>query len=1064
MQKDIRQLAAVMFTDMVGYTALMQTNEQKAKKNRDRHRKVLEKSILDHHGLILQYYGDGTLSVFGSVIEAIECAVEIQQDLQKEPQIPLRIGMHVGDIVYADDGVYGDAVNIASRIEKLSAPGGVLISDKVYDEIKNHPEFTTTTLGEFELKNVKRPVELFALTNEKLQIPTKEAHKSSKWQRATTKVKDTQYPILETKLYVPQPRPDLVQRSDLIERLDKGINHKLTLICAPAGFGKTTFVSEWISRSEMPVAWISLDKGDNDPRQFFHYLITALKNFDASIGQPVLTMLQSPQPPPVESVMTNLIKEIANISYDFVLVLDDYHSIDAKQVHNIIEFLLDHLPDQMHLVMTTRVDPPLPIARLRVRNQLTEFRASDLCFSLDEATDFLNKLMNLGLSNDEISILESRTEGWIAGLQLAALSMQGREDIPTFIRTFAGDDRHIVDYLAEEVLNLQPEPVQNFLLQTSILDRLSAPLCDFVTDNNGSQKILDELERTNLFIVPLDNKRHWYRYHHLFADLLRQRLQQSTATSTGDESRGEAELHIRASVWYENNGLEIEAFHHAAAANDVEHAMRLIEGEGMPLYFRGGAVPILNWLASLPTTVLDAMPLLWVTYASAILMIGQVIGVEQKVQAAEAALQDIEPDDKTQDLVGRIASIRATLAVTQHQVETIISQSRRALKYLHPDNLPVRTAINWMLGYAYQLQGDRAAASQAYTEAIPICLEIGHTVIGMMATIGLGELQEKDNQLSVATQTYRRALQLVGDAPPPPVCEAYLGLARVFYEWNDLDAALQHYQKSVQLARQIENTDRLVACEVFLARLKLTRGDAAGATSVLAKAGQLARQHNFVFQIPEIAAAQVLTLLHQGNLAAAADLAQTQKLPVSQARVHLAQEDSSAALAALEPMRRQVEAKGWKDEQLKVMVLQAVALHAHGEKDKAAQLLGEALGLAEPGGFIRIFLDEGPPIAELLEKILDTKVDAPRVYVKKLLSAFRMGKRIKTDNGLVEHLSERELEVLRLLAGGLSNKKIMDELFLSLSTVKTHIRNIYSKLNVHSRTEVIVKSNKLELL
>jgi LuxR family maltose regulon positive regulatory protein len=576
---------------------------------------------------------------------------------------------------------------------------------------------------------------------------------------------------------------------------------------------------------------------------------------------------------------------------------------------------------------------------------------------------------------------------------------------------------------------------------------------------------LDELERANLFIIPLDNKRHWYRYHHLFADLLRQRLHQGTASSTGDEGRSVAELRIRASIWYEDNGLEIEAFHHATAANDIERAERLMEGDWMPLPFRGAVTPVLNWLKSLPSTVLDARPLLWVTYASTLLATGQRTGVEEKLQAAEAALQDAESYDKTQDVVGRIAATRATLAVGQYQVETTIAQSRRALEFLHPDNLAFRTSTTWKLGYAYQLQGNRAAASQAYTEAMSIGQASGNIIFTVSAAIGLGSLQQAENQLYLAAETYRHALQLFGDQPLPSIaCEAHLGLAFIFYEWNDMDAAQQYGQQSYQMMQQLETSDRLAACEVFLARLKLAQGDVAGAAAILDKAGQFVRQHNFVFRIPEVVTAQVFTLLHQGNLTAAADLAEKHKLPISQARVHLAQGDTSAALAVLGPLRRHVEAKGWEDERLKVMVLQAVALHAHGEKDKAAQLLGDALALAEPGGFIRIFVDEGSPIAELLEKILDDNIDVPRAYVKKLLSAFRLSKLIKTDDGLGEHLSERELEVLGLIAGGLSNKKIMEELFLSLSTVKTHIRNIYSKLNVHSRTEVIVKSKEMDLL
>ncbi len=419
--------------------------------------------------------------------------------------------------------------------------------------------------------------------------------------------------------------------------------------------------------------------------------------------------------------------------------------IDAKPVDNALTFLLEHLPPQMHLVIATREDPQLPLARLRARGQLTELRATDLRFTPSEAAGFLNQVMGLNLSAEDIAALETRTEGWIAGLQLAALSMQGHQDATSFIKSFTGSHHFVLDYLVEEVLQQQSESVQTFLLRTSILDRLCGPLCDAVLlDPSASgQETLEYLEHANLFIVPLDNERRWYRYHHLFADLLRQRLHQSAASSTGDDGRGVAELHIRASQWYEDNGLEIEAFHHAAAANDVERAERLIEGKGMPLHFRGAVTPVLNWLESLPTTVLDARPSLWVTYASVLSDYRPNDRASNRnsrllKQPCKTSSQTTRPET----LSGRIAAIRATvgvLAADPRQIETIIAQSRRALEYLHPDNLPVRTATTWTLGYAYQLQGDRAAASQAYTEAISISQATGQHPLTILATTRPGQ-------------------------------------------------------------------------------------------------------------------------------------------------------------------------------------------------------------------------------------------------------------------------------------------------------------------------------------
>jgi LuxR family maltose regulon positive regulatory protein len=468
--------------------------------------------------------------------------------------------------------------------------------------------------------------------------------------------------------------------------------------------------------------------------------------------------------------------------------------------------------------------------------------------------------------------------------------------------------------------------------------------------------------------------------------------------------------------------------------------------------------------------VLDERPVLWVMYAGALTTAGQTTGVEKKLQAAEAALQGAELDVETRDLLGRIANNRATLAVSQYQADTAIVQAHRALEYLRPDNLPVRTITTWALGVAHQFKGDRTAASRSFTEAISISQAIGHTFVTKLATIGLGSVQETENQLYLAAKTYRHAIELFGNQPLPFACEAHLGLARIFYEWNDLDAAQRYAQQSIELARQYADIiDRYIICEIFLARLMLKKGDAAGATAMLAQADQSACQHNFVHRMPEVAAAQVLTMLHQGNLEAAAHLAQTHELPISQARVHLAQGDTSAALAVLVPFRQQMEAKGWQDERLKVMVLQAVAHHAHGEKDKAVQLLGEALTLAEPGGFIRLFVDEGLPMAQLLSEAAAHGIMPD--YIGKLLAVFEAEERksqAKSDLSPAqprnEPLSQRELEVLQLIAQGLSNHEISERLFLALDTVKGHNRRIYDKLQVQRRTEAVARARELGLL
>ena len=882
-------------------------------------------------------------------------------------------------------------------------------------------------------------------------------------------------PILATKFFIPLTRSELVYRPRLIERMDEGQRHKLTLVSAPAGFGKTTLVSKWVDECKQPVAWLSLDEGDNDPARFLAYLVAALQTVMENIGEGMLVALQSPQPPPAESILTTLLNEITAIPDDFVLVLDDFHVIDAKLVDHALTYLLEHLPSQMHLVIATREDPDLPLARLRARGQLTELRAGDLRFNSSEAAEFLNQVMSLDLSAEDIDALETRTEGWIAGLQLAALalqglalqrsvSVQGRSESANFIQAFTGSHHFVLDYLLEEVLQHQPERIQSFLLRTSILDRMSAPLCDAVLQDISTpgQEILEYLERSNLFIVPLDNERCWYRYHHLFGDLLRQRLGQ------GLTPEAIAEDHIRASQWYENNGLVFEAFHHATTANDVERAERLIENKAMPLHFHSVAMGVVDWLTSLPKTILDARPWLWVKSCTLALMAGQTTGVEERLQAAEKALQNNELDDKIRDQIGQIACARATLALTRYQPEEMIIQARRALEYLHPSNLVFRFTANWALASACLLQGDRTEAYRASMEGLSISQKSGDIFSTILATGDLGQIQELENHLYPAAEAYRRILQLSGEHPLPNTGEACLGLARICYEWNDLEAAEEYGQQSLQLMRQYDRViDRFILAEVFLARLKLAQGDVATAADMLAQTEQTARQKNFVLRMPEIAAAQVLVMLQQGKLGTAAALAQQLELPLSQARVFLVQGDPSAALSVLISYRQQMEARGWQDECLKAMVLQSVALRQSGEDEKALNVLAETLTLAKPGGFVRIFVDEGELMAQLLSEAAAQGMMPD--YTSKLLAAFslELPKQTRPSLNKLAHpdpLSGRELEVLQHIAEGLTNQEIAAQLYLSLYTVKAHARNIFGKLDVTNRTQAVARARELGIL
>lgn len=860
--------------------------------------------------------------------------------------------------------------------------------------------------------------------------------------------------ILTTKLYIPATRSEIVSRPHLIKRLNHGLRTRLTLVCAPAGFGKTTIISEWLSQCDYPSTWLSLDEQDNDPVRFLMYVIAALQTIEPRIGDDILQTLQSPQPPAIDTLLIPLINAVAKTLETFILVLDDYHVIESQEIDTAFSFLLENLPPQMHIVITTREDPQLPLARLRARGYLTELRAKDLRFTADESSAFLNRSLDLQLSQDHIAILGRRTEGWIAGLQLAALSMHGRDDIEQFIQNFAGDHRYIVDYLVEEVLQHQPTRIQDFLLQTSILERLTPALCAAVTNQDNVENLLEELERANLFVIHLDDERQWYRYHHLFADVLQTRL-------IKEHPERIPVLHRRASEWYEANSYELEAFQHAAAGHHVERAINIIQTANVPLYFRGFAYPILAWLKSLSDEVLNATPSLWVMYGWGLMISYQNIEVEQKLLAAEIAMGKSNIDAH---IAGQIAAIRAMLAANQYQTSIIIEQSQLALELLDASSLYLRSVILRTLAIAYQYQGERVLAEETYREAIEASEKSDNLFINILATTGLGIVQLSNNQLRQAEQTFRHVLELVGEPPGPIACAAYLRLGRIYYEWNNISRAEQYTLIGIELARQIDTVDSATSGEIFLAKLKLNQGQLSDASERIAQIEQVVRQRKFDQQMPPLIEMKVRLCLQQGDLAGAERLATTHDATLSQARVYLAQNKPQKALDIL-TSHQLTEEQDWIDEHLSVMVLQALAYQMANQIDEALQTLQDILRRTRSDGFTRLFVDEGEPMQALLSEL--ARQGFMPDYTQKLLDAFDTtlaSTQVSANQALIEPLSDREIEILQLVADGLSNREISDRLYLALSTVKGHNRNIYGKLGVSRRTEAVALARELGLL
>jgi LuxR family transcriptional regulator, maltose regulon positive regulatory protein len=893
-------------------------------------------------------------------------------------------------------------------------------------------------------------------------------------------------PLVSTKLRPSQSRPRLVARPRLTEKLDPEAGRRLTLVSAPAGFGKTTLVGEWAEERAAgghPVAWLSLDGGDNDPVRFLSYLVASLRTLEEGFGEVVLAVLRTPEPPRIEALTGILLNEISAPPGELDLVLDDYHLINSECVHRAISFLLEHLPEGAHLVVSSRVDPPLPIARLRARGQMAELGAAELAFTREEAGAFLKGVMGLDPSAEDVSKLEGRTEGWIAGLQLAALSMRDREDVSGFIEAFSGSHRDVLDFLAGEVLERQPELVGDFLLKTSILESLTGPLCDVLTGRSNGQAMLERLERENLFVVALDDERRWYRYHHLFADFLRGRLERENPGLAG-------ELHLRASAWYEENGLISEAIGHAFSTSDHERAARLIE-QGIPAALRRGEFPsVLRWLEALPEEAKRRRPRLLPRHAVALTLTGRPDDVEPLLEEAEQLAETTAKQDRS-FLLGYAAAVRSWHARLRGDAPRAVEHARHALSLLPDEDLDQRSFAASGLGFALRITGDLAAADEALAEALELARAADHSYGTLSTMVWRARVQMELGHLREAQDSFGRALRFVAERDVgllPAAGIAHIGMGALLYERDELDEAERELEEGVRLAERAREVGNLVWGYVTLSRTRLAQGDEEGALEMAREAERVAHGSDADLQIAIAMAWMTRLRLARGNFAQAASLEQGPAAGadgaagntgaarsahlLTSARLLRAQGRCSEAFGLLEESREEAEASGRTGDLIEVITLQALALWEGRERERAVGALAKAMVLAEPEGYVRTIVDEGPPMAEILSGMLQAtnrgSLDppVPARYLRKLLVVLeRDSARTASPVGrLPERLSGREHEILQLVAAGKSNRRIAAELFVSVGTVKTHLNNLYRKLGARSRTQAVARARDLNLI
>jgi LuxR family maltose regulon positive regulatory protein len=875
-------------------------------------------------------------------------------------------------------------------------------------------------------------------------------------------------PLLTTKLFAPKLRRKLVPRPRLTGYLDMGLQRKLTLISAPAGFGKTTLAAEWLNATPHPVTWFSLDETDNDPARFLTYFVAALQKVNPTIGTSVQAMLQAPQPPPPEVLLTALLNDIAATPTPFVLVIDDYHVIQTLATHQHLVFLLEHLPSQMHIVLISREDPPFPLSRLRARGQMTDIRQADLRFTEEETRDFAQRVMPVALSPDDITTLHACTEGWVTGLQFAALSMQHHSDVHRLLQSLTADNRYILDYLMDEVFQRQPAEVQDFLLKTSVLERFSAPLCDAVTGHKESDAILPALEHANLFIVPLDEVRQWYRYHHLFADLLLHRLE----TRLPDQVRP---LHVQAAQWFADNGFPEDAVRHALAAADWTRAAELItSGLDSDLLRRGETTTLRRWSETFPDTFLCSHPSLCLVYAWALILTEQLDTAETYLARAEHMGQ--ATGTTTDAFLGNIAVARVHIARVRGDHSRTVELSEKALALLPEDALSERSIVALNLGITQWFAGQLDKAKAALEEAERTGRGSANTSVWIAALVFQGRILAAQGRPQDAADLCQRIVEQGGQASMAGL--AHFDLARLFYEWNRLDAAADHAQNGIVLNLQRGSPEFQVGGHGILALIKQAQGDGLAVQEALDKTTQLlgeanisppTRLYNLVIRL--------LIALAKGDLEAASRIAAQAPSPqeagsfpdllllmLAQARLFLAlgQRDKAAELIA--HLHGMALSRGWRGSTIRARVLQILTAP---NQEEALAILAEALTQAEPLGYIRTFLDLGEPM-RLVLAAYRPQAGERKAYVDRLLGAFAVptppaapSKIQNLKSAMVEPLSDREIDVLRLLVAGLTNQEIALTMHVSVNTVKTHLKNIYDKLDVHDRREAILRAKEL---